>query len=114
MYNALNFFQMIPLLIAGGSLISTFTAPPLPDFMNHTLNGTPVRAAEVVCRTRWGTPMMPDGKGSYNLTAAPNAISIQRSLIQPPKTDAPIFRPGTPYPLPLQTTAAAITQPVLP
>ena len=103
---------MIPLLIAGGSLISTFTAPQLPVMMNHTLIGTPVKAQEVVCRTRWGTPMMPDGKGSYNLTAAPNPIYIQRSLIQPPKTEAPIYRPGAPYILPTQV-AAAESQPPL-
>jgi len=106
-------FLMIPLLIAGGSIISTFTAPQLPEMMNHTLNATPVKAQEVVCRTRWGTPMMPDGKGSYNLTASPNPTYIQRSLIQPPKTDAPIYRPGAPYILPSQA-AAPESQPILP
>jgi hypothetical protein len=105
--------NMIPLLIAGGSIISTFTAPQLPEMMNHTLNATPVKAQEVVCRTRWGTPMMPDGKGSYNLTAAPNPIYIQRSLIQPPKTDAPIYRPGAPYILPSQAVSVE-SQPLLP
>lgn len=95
---------MIPLLIAGGSIISTFTAPQLPEMMNHTLNGTPVKAAEVVCRDRWGTPMMPDGKGSYNIAATPNAVNIQRSLIQPPKTEAPIYFPGRPY-LPVPVAA---------
>ena len=111
--SAYLFAIMIPLLIAGGSLISTFTAPQLPERMNHTLNGTPVKAPEVVCRTRWGTPMMPDGKGSYNLTAAPNPVYIQRSLIQPPKTDAPVYRPGAPYVLPTQA-AVADAQPALP
>jgi hypothetical protein len=106
-------FNMIPLLIAGGSIISTFTAPQLPEMMNHTLNATPVKAQEVVCRTRWGTPMMPDGKGSYNLTASPNPTYIQRSLIQPPKTDAPIYRPGSPYILPSQAAAPEL-QPILP
>ena len=104
---------MIPLLIAGGSIISTFTAPELPEMKNPTHHGTPVKAQEVVCRTRWGTPMMPDGKGSYNLTAAPNPTYIQRSLIQPPKTDAPIYRPGAPYVLPTQA-AGAESQPALP
>jgi len=105
--------NMISLLIAGGSIISTFTAPQLPVIMNHTLVGAPVKAQEVVCRTRWGTSMMPDGKGSYNLTAAPNPIYIQRSLIQPPKTEAPIYRPGAPYILPTQV-ATAEAQPTLP
>lgn len=104
---------MIPLLIAGGSIISTFTAPQLPDMMNHTLSGTPVKAPEVVCRSRWGTPMLPDGMGSYKLTAAPNAAYIERSLIQPPKTDAPIFRPGEPYIVRPQAVMAE-PQPVLP
>ena len=102
---------MLPLLIAGGSLISTFTAPQLPEEMNHTLNGTPVKASEVVCRTRWGTPMMPEGKGSYSLTAPPNPTYIQRSLIQPPKTDAPLYKPGAPYVLPTQASAAQSTLP---
>jgi hypothetical protein len=104
---------MIPLLIAGGSIISTFTAPQLPEMMNHTLSGTPVKAHEVVCRSRWGTPMMPDGMGSYKLTAPPNAAYIERSLIQPPKTDAPIFRPGEPYIVKPQAPVAE-PQPVLP
>jgi hypothetical protein len=57
--------------------------------------------------------MMPDGMGSYNLTASPNTTYIQRSLIQPPKTDAPIYRPGAPYVLPNQA-AVADAQPSLP
>lgn len=91
---------MVTFLIAGGSLISTLVSPELPDLNNHTLRGTPVPAKVVVCRNAWGTPMMPDGKGSYNLTAAPDAALIERSLIQPPKTEAPAFRPGIVYPLP--------------
>jgi hypothetical protein len=102
----LFFGPMIPLLIAGGSLITTLVAPQLPDSMNHTLSGSPVKAAEVVCRTRWGTPMMPDGKGSYNLITAPDPILIERSLIQPPKTSAPFYHPGKPYILPSQAMPA--------
>ena len=105
--------NMIAFLIAGGSIISTFTAPQLPEMMNHTLSGTPVKAPEVVCRSRWGTPMMPDGMGSYKLTAPPNAAYIERSLIQPPNTEAPIFRPGEPYIVRPQATVAE-PQPVLP
>lgn len=91
---------MVTFLIAGGSLISTLVLPELPDLNNHTLSGTPVLAKDVVCRNAWGTPMMPDGKGSYNLTAAPDAALIERSLVQPPKTEASVFRPGIVYPLP--------------
>ena len=92
---------MVTFLIAGGSLISTLVSPELPDLNNHTLRGTPVPAKDVVCRNVWGTPMMPDGKGSYNLTAAPDAALIERSLIQPPKTEAPVFRPSNAFPQPL-------------
>ena len=73
---------MLTFLIAGGSLITTLVPPELPDFQNHLLNGTPVLAKEVVCRDRWGTPMMPDPQ------------LIERSLTQPPLTPAPVFRPG--------------------
>jgi hypothetical protein len=68
--------------------------------MNHTLLGAKVKAKEVVCRNMWGTPMMPDGKGSYSLIAPPDPVLIERSLIQPPKTDAPVYVPGQPYKLP--------------
>jgi hypothetical protein len=101
---------MIPLLIAGGSMAAVFTAPELPDMNNHLLNGNTVLAKEVVCRTRWGTPMMPDGKGSYSLIAPADPVLIERSLIQPPKTDAPVYTPGKPYILPSQAAAAAEPQ----
>jgi len=98
---------MLSLLIAGGTIVSVFTAPEHPDLENHLLNGNLVKASEVVCRTRWGTPMMPDGKGSYSLVAPADPVLIERSLIQPPKTDAPIYRPGQPYVLPSQAAATA-------
>lgn len=98
---------MIALLIAGGSLVTVFTAPDVPDLTNHLLSGSTVKAKEVVCRTRWGTPMMPDGKGSYSLIAPPDPVLIERSLIQPPKTDAPVFRPGQPYVPPSQGLQSA-------
>ena len=91
---------MIPFLIAGGSVLTTLVTPDPVDTMNHTLLGAKVKAKEVVCRNMWGTPMMPDGKGSYSLIAAPDPVLIERSLIQPPKTDSPIFVPGQPYKLP--------------
>jgi hypothetical protein len=101
---------MLPFIIAGGSLITSFVAPDEPDMINHLLSGTKVKASEVVCRNRWGTPMMPDGKGSYSLIAAPDPILIERSLIQPPKTDAPVYRPGQPYVLPSMAAAARADQ----
>lgn len=88
-------------------MVSVFTAPEQPDLENHLLNGNKVKAKEVVCRSRWGTPMMPDGKGGYSLTAPADPLLVERSLIQPPKTDAPVYRPGQPYMLPSQAAAAA-------
>lgn len=91
-------------------MAAVFTAPELPDMNNHLLNGNTVLAKEVVCRTRWGTPMMPDGKGSYSLIAPADPVLIERSLIQPPKTDAPVYTPGKPYILPSQAAAAVEPQ----
>jgi hypothetical protein len=88
---------MIPFLIAGGSVLTTLVAPEPPDSINHTLLGVKVKAKEVVTRNAWGTPMMPTDKGSYSLIAPPDPILIERSLIQPPKTDAPTYVPGKPY-----------------
>ena len=91
---------MIPFLIAGGSILTTLVAPEPVDTINHTLPGVKVKAKEVVSRNMWGTPMMPDGKGTYSLIAPPDPVLIERSLIQPPKTDAPTFVPDKPYRLP--------------
>jgi hypothetical protein len=91
---------MIPFLIAGGSIVNTLVAPEPVDTLNHTLLGVKVKAKEVVSRNMWGTPMMHDAKGSYSLIAPPDPVLIERSLIQPPKTDAPTFVPDKPYKLP--------------
>ena len=96
---------MIPFLIAGGSVLTTLVTPEPVDTINYTLLGVKVKAKEVVTRNAWGTPMMPDGKGSYSLIAPPDPVLIERSLIQPPKTDAPTFVPGKPYKLASQQTA---------
>lgn len=97
---------MIPFLIAGGSVLTTLVAPEPVDLNNHTLLGVKVKAKEVVARNMWGTPMLPDGKGSYSLIAPPDPVLIERSLIQPPKTDAPPYHPDKPYLLPSQAAAA--------
>jgi hypothetical protein len=88
------------LLIAGGAFISTFVTPQDPDLVNHTLRGEVIPAKEVVCRSRWGTPMLPDGKGSYSLIAPINPQFIAQSLVQPPKpvagsADQYVFRPAS-------------------
>jgi hypothetical protein len=88
---------MIPFLIAGSSVLATLVAPEPIESINHTLLGVKVKSKEVVTRNIWGTPMMPDGKGSYSITAPPQPVFIERSLIQPPKTDAPTYVPGKPH-----------------
>lgn len=85
------------LLIAGG-LVFTPTPAPEPaapiETINHTLLAETLPAKQVVTRNRWGTPMLPDDKGGYSIIQAIVEQNIQRSLIQPPRTSAPIFRPG--------------------
>ena len=83
---------MLPLLLASGALLGVITQPE-PELYNHTLRGERILAKEVVCRNRWGTPMLPDGKGGYSLIAPINPEFIAQSLIQPPITGAPVFRP---------------------
>jgi hypothetical protein len=83
---------MLPLLIASGALLSAI-AQPEQELYNHTLRGERILAKEVVCRNRWGTPMLPDGKGGYSLIAPINPDYIAQSLIQPPITGGSVFRP---------------------
>jgi hypothetical protein len=83
---------MLPLLIASSALLATVTQPA-PELYNHTLRGERIPAKEVVCRNRWGTPMLPDGKGGYSLIAPINPDYIAASLVQPPITGGPVFRP---------------------
>jgi hypothetical protein len=76
---------MISLIIAGG-MYAAATMKPIdwPDINNHTLKGESILSSKVVCRDRWGTPMLPDGKGGYSLIAPINEKYIQESLIIPP------------------------------
>ena len=83
------------LLIAGGAFLGTFATPQEPDMVNHTLRGEVIPAREVVCQNMWGTPMLPDGKGGYSLIAPISPEFIAQSLIQPPRTGGPVFRPAT-------------------
>jgi hypothetical protein len=85
------------LLIAGGILFTPSPAPePAPpiETINHTLLSETLPAKQVVTRNRWGTPMLPDDKGGYSVIQAVVEPNIARSLIQPPITGGPIFRPG--------------------
>jgi hypothetical protein len=86
---------MLPLFLAAGAVFGAITQPEF-ELYNHTLRGERILAREVVCRNRWGTPMLPDGKGGYSVIAPINAEFIAQSLVQPPITRAPIFRPPRP------------------
>ncbi len=89
---------MLPLLLAGGAYIAPITTTQATttqvEMYNHTLRGERILANEVVCRSRWGTPMLPDGRGGYSLISPINPEFIALSLIQPPKTSGTPFRPA--------------------
>ena len=88
---------MLSLLLAGGSFLGAVTQTTQVaeiETYNHTLRGERILSNEVVCRSRWGTPMLPDGKGGYSLIAPINQEFIERSLFQPPVSNGPAFRPS--------------------
>lgn len=91
---------MLSLILAGGAFLGAATQSSHitvteTDLYNHTLRGERVLAKEVVCRNMWGTPMLPDGKGGYSIIAPINLEFIRQSLIQPPRTSGPVFRPAS-------------------
>lgn len=72
-------------LIAGGSSFLGNVELPAPvEMMNHTLAGEQIPSKQVVCRNRWGTPMLPDGKGGYSVIAPIKKHLIAQSLWIPP------------------------------
>ncbi|MGC1480233.1 MAG: hypothetical protein WA771_06995 [Chthoniobacterales bacterium] len=105
------------LLIAGGLMLTPTAVTEtttFPELYNHTLLGELVLADEVVCRNRFGTPMLPDGTGGYSLIAPINEEFIARSLFIPPVTSGVAYRPLPPIDTPTQlnvtTTTTTITQ----
>jgi hypothetical protein len=68
--------------------------------INHTLAGEKIPAREVVCRDRWGTPMLPDGKGSYSIIAPIDKGLIAQSLWIPPVSGS--------RPIPTPTPSASL------
>jgi hypothetical protein len=115
------------LIIAGGSsFLGTLELPPNTDMLNHTLAGEKIPAKEVVCRDRWGTPMLPDGKGGYSIISPIDKKLIAQSLWIPPVSGArPTPTPAPPVSLPvlgapaqsgtaLKTGAAGMAAPVVP
>lgn len=91
---------MLSLILAGGAFLGAATqsshiSVTETELYNHTLRGERVLAKEVVCRNMWGTPMLPDGKGGYSIIAPINLEFIRQSLIQPPRTSGPVYRPAS-------------------
>jgi hypothetical protein len=81
--NALPFFATF--LIAGGSsFLGNIELPKEVQMMNHTLAGEKIPSKQVVCRNRWGTPMLPDGKAGYSVIAPIKKGLITQSLWIPP------------------------------
>jgi hypothetical protein len=100
---------MISLIIAGGvSMAANAQSIQWPDIDNHTLRGEAIAASKVVCRDRWGTPMLPNGKGGYSLIAAINEDYIKESLIQPPQDTRGMvaYRPLPPVEVTVETPVA--------
>jgi hypothetical protein len=82
----MDFLSLLPkLLIAGGSsFLGTLEIPPTQVINNHTLAGEKIPSTQVVCRDRWGTPMLPNGKAGYSLISPINQDLIAQSLWVPP------------------------------
>ena len=86
------------LLIAGGIITTPTPTTPVSapvETINHTLLAETLPAKQVVTRNRWGTPMLPNDKGGYSLIQGIVEANIAQSLIQPPRTGGPVFRPGS-------------------
>lgn len=79
-------FALLPaFLIAGGSsFLGNLELPPEVQLMNHTLAGEKIPSAQVVCRNRWGTPMLPNGKAGYSIIAPIKKELVAQSLWIPP------------------------------
>ncbi len=80
------FLSLIPkLLIAGGSsFLGNLNLPAPQVISNYTLAGEKIPSTQVVCRDRWGTPMLPDIRAGFSLTAPINKSLIAQSLWVPP------------------------------
>lgn len=118
-------------LIAGGSSFTGNMELPAPvEMMNHTLAGEKIPSKEVVCRNRWGTPMLFDGKGGYSVIAGGYSViaPIKKNLIAQslwippvsgtrpkllarniPAAPVPVPAPATPT-VPSPSSAAAPTE----
>jgi len=106
-------FLLLPkLLIAGGSsFLGTLDLPPDVEMMNHTLAGEKIPSVQVVCRDRWGTPMLPNGKGGYSLISPINKKLIEQSLWIPPVSGSRPLPAPTPPLVPASLPPSAAPSP---
>lgn len=111
------------LFIAGGAFLGALQTPTDPPMDNHTLAGEKIPAVQVVTRSQWGTPMLPDGKGGYSLIAPIDKKLIEQSLWIPPvfgtrpAPEAPVVTNSATEVIPSVTTVpvpAVSTAPVTP
>jgi hypothetical protein len=72
------------LFLAGGAFLAALQAPTDSTVDNHTLAGDKISPSQIVTRSQWGTPMLPDGKGGYSLIAPVDKKLIEQSLWIPP------------------------------
>lgn len=108
-------FLFLPkLFLAGGAFLGALQTPTDPPMDNHTLAGEKIPAVQVVTRSKWGTPMLPDGKGGYSLIAPIDKKLIEQSLWIPPVFGT---RPAPEAPAPTNATTDAeaplVTAPVV-
>ena len=82
---SMNSLLLFPkMFLAGGVFLGAFQKPAPVEVLNHTLPGIEISSSQVVCRSRWGTPMPPDGKAGYSLIAPIRKKLIEQSLWIPP------------------------------
>mgnify|MGYP006276114783 CR=1 FL=1 len=119
----MTFSLIVPkLFLAGGAFLGSLEIPAAPELMNHTLPGEKIPAAQVVCRSRWGTPMPPDGKAGYSLVApykytpgVTNALIKQSLWIPPVSGKRPeVDVPEVVLPVVQKVVASPLPQPVAP
>jgi hypothetical protein len=105
-------------LIAGGaSFLGTLELPSNPVVNNYTLAGEKIPSTQVVCRDRWGTPMLPNGMAGYSVIAPIKKNLIAQSLWVPPvqgerPIKAPLVAPPSPVASPVVAVPASASGPV--
>lgn len=110
MIPSLTLFKLF--LAGGSSFLGSLTVPNQPALENHTLAGEKIKASNVVCRTCWGTPMPPDERAGYRVTAPLRPSLIRESLWVPPVNN--VKPPVKPVVAPKQASVPAPALPAQP